>query len=64
MAEADGRVENAGRPDGPTAKVEAARDTAPEEHEEDARAIASVGWAAYQRGVDPAEIWREVAGGE
>jgi hypothetical protein len=41
-----------------TAKVEAARDTAPEGA--DVEAIAGVAWVAYKSGRQAVDVWREV----
>lgn len=60
MAEADGRRENAGRPDGLTAALQAARDTAPDRFADDTLKVANVAWAAYESGRPVTEIWREV----
>lgn len=54
----DHRKENAGRPDGLTAKLKAARDSAPDGA--DTIQIASVAWEAFQRQADPESIWNEV----
>lgn len=59
MAESDGRRENAGRGDGLTAALTAARDTAPDDLDDELQ-IASVAWAAWESGRDVTEIWREV----
>lgn len=62
MPEADERRRNAGRPDGLTAYVQAARDTAPEGRETEI-SVLSVAYAAWEDGRDPADVWREVEHG-
>jgi|GEM_PF-3678819 len=56
---ADARRHNAGRGDGLTHYVTAARDTAPE-GVDDPRKVLGVAWAAFERGDDPADVWAEV----
>lgn len=69
---ADGRQAADGRPVGERArnaphnslkaKVEAARDTAPPEYEDDGPAIMTVGWVAWDENREVAEVWAEVRG--
>lgn len=54
------RTENCGRGDGLTAKLAAARDTAPDRFADDTLKIANVAWVAWESGRQVEAVWQEV----